>query len=108
MLDSCLTILPRLTTTEDLGLLIYNYCLRKNAEHELRSGLALAQKVFADAGSERLAMLCMVRQGRIAQALEYAKAKGAQMEDYTLVRTPQRVDIFHGYKNNLHRLNPRC
>ena len=74
----------RLTTTEDLGHMIYNYCLQRG-DCELRSGLSLAQKVFMDTGTVHLAMVCMIRQGRVTQAIEYGQAQGATYNDYVQV-----------------------
>jgi hypothetical protein len=65
--------------------MIYNYSLRRS-DHDVKSGLALAQKIFMETESVHLVMVCMVRQGRYTQAIEYGKANGAKQDDYVQAR----------------------
>ena len=61
----------RLTNSEQLGNMIYNFT--KVRPTELVRYLSLAQQVYVKIEDFVSAMICMVRQGRVNQALDYAK-----------------------------------
>lgn len=67
--------------TEQLGDLIHHYCQRIP---QCRSKfLALAQQVYAEVECHMKSVICMVRQGRVKQALEYAQHRARfRLVDY--------------------------
>lgn len=74
----------RLTLTKELGDMIYTF----HHSHANRSNkcLALAQQVFTEIEHHTLAVICMVKQGHLKQALEYAQQRARLKEkDYAEV-----------------------
>ena len=64
--------------------MIYNVCDSKVPES--RQCLALAQRVYTQIEAHMLAVKCMIRQGRVNQALEYAQQKAHfHYQDYLQV-----------------------
>jgi len=59
---------------------IFNFCT-KNTQPSTVNCLALAQKIYMDVMAHVSAMVCMVRQGRINQAIDYANRKGCLTDD---------------------------
>lgn len=57
--------------TKKLGDLLYQFS--SDRPQTGKTCLALAQKVYADAKAHAPAMICMIQQGRVSQALEYGK-----------------------------------
>lgn len=68
--------------------MIFNFC-SKNAQPSTVNCLALAQKIYMDVMANVSAMVCMVKQGRINQAIDYADRKGCLTDDLIQVR------VFH-------------
>ena len=67
----CFSILPRLTCSEPLGHLLYNYTQGKNTEI-VNKCLPLAQAVYTKVGAHIQSAVCMCKQGRVRAMMEYA------------------------------------
>ena len=60
--------------------MVYNYCTDK--PQATKSCLALAQRVYSEADAHVPATICMIRLGRINQALEYSTKNKFQREQF--------------------------
>lgn len=60
--------------------MIFNFAA-KNNQSNVAVCLSLAQKIYTDVMSHVSAMVCMVRQQRLKQALEYAGSKHCSTDD---------------------------
>lgn len=65
--------------------MIFNFCT-KITQPSTVNCLALAQKIYMDVMAHVSAMVCMVKQGRINQAIDYAERKGCITDDLIQVR----------------------
>ncbi|CAH1791061.1 unnamed protein product [Owenia fusiformis] len=79
----------RLTLTEELGDVIFEFC--KCRSLCTCSCQALAQRVYSTVAAHSKVVLCLIKQGRVKSALEYAKVK---------------ADFAHGDFMDLLRLSP--
>ena len=61
----------RLTCSEPLGHLLYNYTQGKNTE-TVNKCLPLAQAVYTKVGAHIQSAVCMCKQGRVRAMMEYA------------------------------------
>ena len=61
----------RLAVSENLGAMLFDYAHEK--PRTAKKCLALAQKIFMDAEAHIKAMVCMIKQDRVNQALEYGQ-----------------------------------
>ncbi|KAJ8046059.1 Clathrin heavy chain linker domain-containing protein 1 [Holothuria leucospilota] len=79
----------RLTLSEPLGHLLYNYTVNKPQETILQC-LPLAQMVYMKVGAHIQAAVCMCRQGKIHAMVEYAQAAKFSQAAYlgVLVASP--------------------
>ena len=86
----------RLTNSEQLGNMIYNYTKVRPASQP--QYLSLAQQVYVKIEDHVSAMICMVKQGRVNQALEYAKANRMSPQQLTEVLRvcPTNTQLVHG------------
>ena len=77
-----LVVIARLTTSMEMGQLIQEHC---SCKVPCMCGCqALAQNVFLRQRAHVDAMLCLLRQGKVHMALQYAQARGALDRDVLL------------------------
>ena len=70
----------RLTLTKQLGDLISAFYYKRG--NRSSKCLALAQQVYTEIEHHSLAVICMIKQGRLKQALEYAQQRGRMKEEH--------------------------
>ena len=91
--------LYRLTMTEEIGDKIYEYSKGKPSV-TLKNCLSLAQKVYAEVECKAKAVICLVKQGRVKQAVDYAQKLKLNQRDYREVikacPLPELIhDLYH-------------